>query len=297
MKPNFFEEWHWEITRLCNLRCNHCITSCGLVGGDEILTKDALLAIGRMKKLGCKRIMVTGGEPLARKDILSILEAGKADGMGLRLITNGLTANRNLVFRLSKLLDLIGVSLDGSREETHDALRGAGSFKKACRAISIFSSVMPVSAHITVSAHNIHELGAIIEKASELGATFIHVSEISILGRAEKNKSWLTLSDDQKKNLRKMAERLSSEQNCSCELDLSTVYLGYNGLVYPCSELAVRKPKMFLDNIISEQCVERLLLLADKWSPIQGECCYVMYESRGIVFCLGSGCPCRMIGD
>lgn len=293
---NHFEEWHWEVTRLCNLQCSHCITDCGIAGKNELSTQDALSAVRKMAKLGCKRVMITGGEPLVRKDTIAILEACKSKRMDLRLITNGFTANRHLVSKLSSLLTLVGISLDGATRETHDAVRGIGSFDKACRAISAFSYVLPVSAYITVSGQNIYELEATIEKALELGACHIHVSEVSIFGRALENKSWFALSEDQKNRLIKIAERMAKKQSDKCELDLSTVYLGCDGLIYPCSEIAVMKPKRFLANILSGSCIRDLASLSEKWVSPEGNCCHVIYKGREIVFYLGSDYPCCMIG-
>ncbi|MCX6724450.1 MAG: radical SAM protein [Candidatus Staskawiczbacteria bacterium] len=296
MTTKHFEEWHWEITRVCNLRCNHCITDCGSPEKNELSTHEALTVVDRIARLGCEKVMFTGGEPLARKDIVAILEACKAKGMGLRLITNGFTSNRGLVLKLSSLLDLVGVSLDGVKEETHDAVRGAGSFNKACRAISAFSSVLPVSVHITVSAQNIYEVEDIIKKAMALGAYHVHISEIAILGRALAHKSWLALDRDQKVRLRKIAERMTKRQNRLCNPNLSTVYLSFDGLVYPCSEIALKKPKRFLASILSEQCVEELTSLSSSWVIPNETCCYVVYEGDKVTFCLGSDSPCCMIG-
>ena len=287
-----FNEWHWEITRRCNLRCIHCITACGEVLPDEISTKDAFLAIRSMSNLGCNKLMITGGEPLARKDILAILKACKNRGMELGLLTNGFNVNRYTVSGLSSLLNLIGVSLDGATERTHDIVRGQGSFKKACRAIYRFSKTLPVSVYITVSSNNFGEIEATIKKAVELGASHIHVTEISIFGRANKNRSILALNSDQRKILHRIAEKLAKRIESLCKLDLSTVYLSYNGFVYPCSEIAIKKPNEFLASITSKSCAKDLEVIAKEWIMPELACCYTVYEGTRIFFCLRTENPC-----
>jgi MoaA/NifB/PqqE/SkfB family radical SAM enzyme len=295
MQTNF-EEWHWEVTRRCNLKCCHCITGCGFDFAGELSTDQVLLAVSNMSKLGCKRVFITGGEPLVRKDILVILNTCKSKGMELRLLTNGFTANRYVVSKLSSMLSLVGVSLDGSSAITHDAIRGNGSFEKACRAISAFSDNLPVSVHTTVSSNNFDEIRKIIQKALGLGASYVHVSEISIFGRAVKYVPELALSLTQKKSLRRLAEELAGRRDFSCQVDLSTIYLSYNGLVYPCSEVAIKKPGRSLASIVSDSCVADLSLVSSRWiKPSCAPCCYAVYEGDKTIFCLNSEDSCCMI--
>lgn len=295
--PRVFNEWHWEMTRRCNLRCFHCITACGEAPKDEMSTESAILATRRMAELGCIRLMITGGEPLMREDIFTILKTCKRRGMELGLLTNGLTVNRYVVSELSSLLSSIGVSLDGAVERTHDAIRGKGSFKKACRAISHFSRTLPVSAYIAVSSNNFREIEATIEKARELGASHVHVSEISLFGRADKNRSILALNSDQRKILRRIAEKMAERSNDLCKVDLSAVYLSYNGFVYPCSEIAIKGPSRFLASITSESCVSDLVATAKKWIVPESPCCFAVYQGVGILFCLRTESSCFVVRE
>ena len=290
--PKAFNEWHWEITRRCNLRCSHCITACGEAPDSEMSTEAALLAVKRMAELGCSRLMVTGGEPLVREDILTILKACKSRGIELGLLTNGFTVNRYIVSELSSLISSVGVSLDGAAERTHDTIRGRGSFKKACRAILHLSKTLPVIVHVTVSSNNFREVEATIKKAMKLGASRVHVSEISIFGRAGKNRSVLALDSDQRKILLRLAENKAEGGEYLCKIDFSAVYLSYDGFVYPCSEVAIKKPNRFLADIASESCVEDLVAMSEKWIVPDFFCCYVVYEGPNIFFCLRTENPC-----
>jgi MoaA/NifB/PqqE/SkfB family radical SAM enzyme len=292
---SYFEEWHWEVTRRCNLKCAHCITGCGSDFPGELSADQAFLAIDKMAESGCKRVFITGGEPLVRKDIFAILDACKSKGMELGLLTNGFTVNRYIVSRLSPVLSVVGFSLDGATARIHDAIRGNGSFDKACRAISTFSKKLPVYVYTTVSCNNFSEIREIIRKALELGARYVHVSEVSIFGRAQRNSPRLALDLCQKKSLRRLAERLAVKKDFSCQVDLSTVYLSYNGFVYPCSEVAIKKPDKFLVNVVSGSCVRDLALAQERWITPQVLCCYAIYKSGNVVFCLDSGKPCCAI--
>jgi len=61
---------HWVITKRCNLKCIHCIASTG--SKRELNTKKALEVLNSLYNLGCKKLYITGGEPLIRTDIFEI---------------------------------------------------------------------------------------------------------------------------------------------------------------------------------------------------------------------------------
>ena len=60
----------------CNLRCVYCMPEEGIesIHHDEILTYDEILRICEIvSKLGIRKIKITGGEPLVRKDIVNLI--------------------------------------------------------------------------------------------------------------------------------------------------------------------------------------------------------------------------------
>jgi radical SAM protein with 4Fe4S-binding SPASM domain len=123
----------WEITLKCNLKCFHCEFSAGKALPDELSTDEALNLCDNLKKVGCKRIILMGGEPFLRKDWELIARRIKDLGIELAFITNGYRYSEELFKKLEKLSPVfIGISIDGGSPETHDKIRGVkGSFKRA----------------------------------------------------------------------------------------------------------------------------------------------------------------------
>jgi len=287
-----FKEWHWEVTRRCNLNCQHCLTSCGHSVSGGLTTPEALVAIEVMASLGCTNLMITGGEPLVRSDLFALLNSAFNQGMSLGLLTNGFGVDNKLAEQISGYAKIVGISLDGASEHTHDALRGKLSFQAACCAIKLLADRLPVTAYITVSALNIKELRDIIDFVFELGASRIHVSEVTISGRARENADRLRLRPSQRKLLEQLAEEVSGPGqtvDCHCDADLTSVYLSAEGLVYSCSEVGIQNLGQNLGNITEADFRTRFLAAAQSWQvPIGLPCCYQVWAGERIVFCLNS---------
>jgi len=294
-----FKEWHWEITRRCNLHCQHCLTRCGRPVHGELQTPDAIKAIGSMAELGCAALMITGGEPLTHSDLFILLESSFSRGISIGLLTNGFLVDEQIANQLSAYIKTVGVSLDGVSAKTHDALRGQQSFQFACRAIKLLAVCQPVAVYITVSALNIKEVCGIVDIALELGASRIHISEINISGRAEDNSSRLTLKPKQKELLRRMAQEMTGTGrlvNCFCNADFTSIYLSAEGLVYPCSEVGVQCPNQNLGRITEKGFESKLLQTAQDWqAPIEAPCCYEIWVGEKVVFYLNASDHCTLV--
>jgi cyclic pyranopterin phosphate synthase len=106
-----------SITDRCDLRCRYCCPEQGisLVPHDEILSFEELnRLVAIFASLGVNKFRITGGEPFARKGLLSFLKGmKKIDGVQfLHLTTNGVLASRYLDDLLSAQVDGINLSLD-----------------------------------------------------------------------------------------------------------------------------------------------------------------------------------------
>lgn len=293
-----FKEWHWEITRKCNLNCQHCITDCGLSQKDELTTDEALQAVEVMANLGCKSLMITGGEPLVHTNLISILEKCQKLDIDVQFLTNGIVLNQNLVKQLVGIVEAVSVSLDGSRSEINDLVRGSGSFQKATSAIQLLTEYMPVYVYSTVSKANIGDIENIIEYSQSLGAVGVHFSEIKLAGRAAANFKMFGLSKEQKRSLRLFVKKITRDsENISedCDADFSALYMASNGMVYRCTEIALNHQKFALGNIRNYDLYKRIIKirenLANKPNP---KCCYGIYKGDNIVFCLNNENDCSV---
>ncbi|KAK6182082.1 hypothetical protein SNE40_009846 [Patella caerulea] len=108
-----------SLTERCNLRCQYCMPENGvdLTPKDELLSTDEILTLSRLfVKEGVKKIRLTGGEPLVRKDLIQIIEGlNSFRSLGLEAIgitTNAVTLSRKLPQLKQVGLDQINISLD-----------------------------------------------------------------------------------------------------------------------------------------------------------------------------------------
>ena len=125
-----------SVTELCNLRCKYCMPAEGICKKchEEMLTEDEMIqAVEAAASLGIKKVRITGGEPLVKKNILSICRrVAKVEGVEeLCLTTNG-----TLLSSLAKPLKEAGVkrinlSIDTLNEEKYAAMTRGGSLKDA----------------------------------------------------------------------------------------------------------------------------------------------------------------------
>lgn len=147
-----------DVTDNCNLRCKHCYH---FHGKDDFMTKELSLDVWNKRfndlyKAGVRFILLVGGEPALRFDVLML--ADKIFPF-LYVITNG-------TIKIPKEFNhLLFVSLDG-KQEKNDSLRGKRVFSKV---IKNYSKDKRVVINITITKDNYKELEDILKIANENG--------------------------------------------------------------------------------------------------------------------------------
>jgi cyclic pyranopterin phosphate synthase len=112
-----------SLTDRCNLRCSYCMPSEGLdwLPKPEVLTGDEVTRLVRIgvETLGIREVRFTGGEPLLRRDLVSIIAATASllPRPEISLTTNGIGLDRRAADLHAAGLDRINVSLDTLRPE------------------------------------------------------------------------------------------------------------------------------------------------------------------------------------
>ena len=129
----------WNITNKCNLACAHCYISAGAGsdGREELSLEEAKAFIDDLADMKIPLLMFTGGEPLVRADLWELAEYAAARGLKTAMSTNGTLITKEIASKIKAVgIEYVGVSLDGAKAETHDAIRNQpGSFKKAVEAL------------------------------------------------------------------------------------------------------------------------------------------------------------------
>lgn len=125
-----------SVTDRCNLRCTYCMPQDGveLVRHEDILTYDEILRVcGICAKYGISKIKLTGGEPLVRKGLASLVLGLKTlDGIEqVTLTTNGTLLAEQLSSLMEAGLDAVNISLDTLDEEQYHRLTRQGKLSDA----------------------------------------------------------------------------------------------------------------------------------------------------------------------
>jgi MoaA/NifB/PqqE/SkfB family radical SAM enzyme len=129
----------WNLIRRCNLTCMHCYSiSADINFPGELDTAEVMRVMEDLKAFGVPALILSGGEPLLRKDIFEIAERAKALGFYTALSTNGTLIDAPLAERVHNAgFDYVGISLDGL-EATHDKFRRkAGAYGKSLQALRL----------------------------------------------------------------------------------------------------------------------------------------------------------------
>ena len=123
-----------NLTKRCNLKCDHCYldaTTKAGGGSDELSTEECYRLIDQIAEVnkGCL-LVITGGEPLVRPDILDIARHAVKLGFIVVFGTNGMLINDRMAKTLVEIGVMgVGISIDSLDPRKHDKFRGVpGAF-------------------------------------------------------------------------------------------------------------------------------------------------------------------------
>lgn len=178
----------WEVTRSCNLNCVHC-RAASEKGPyeDELGTDKSMELLEEISSVGSPIVILTGGEPLLRKDIFQIARRGTELGLRMVMATNGTLLNPEIT---SEMIDSgikrVSISIDGATAEAHDKFRRVdGSFQGSIDGIEELKKAgIEFQINTTVTRHNVDQIEKILDLAIELGAAAHHIFLLVPTGRA-----------------------------------------------------------------------------------------------------------------
>ena len=170
----------WNLTYRCNLACEHCYLDAGgtpLVGTEnfadrsELGTEECFRVIDEIAAFApeCLTIL-TGGEPLLRRDILEIVRRASERGLWVVVGTNGVSITENLARRLAEAgARGLSLSLDALDPDRHDRFRMVrGAWRNTVEGAEILNRTgLPFIVQTTAGSHNLGELDAIADFAHD----------------------------------------------------------------------------------------------------------------------------------
>ena len=170
----------WNLTYRCNLACEHCYLDAGptpLVGTEnfadrsELGTEECFKVIDDIAGFAPECVTIlTGGEPLLRRDILEIVQRAAERGLWVVVGTNGVRITENLARRLADTgARGLSLSLDALDPDRHDRFRKVrGAWRNTVEGAGILNRTgLPFIVQTTAGSHNLGELEAIADFAHE----------------------------------------------------------------------------------------------------------------------------------
>ena len=170
----------WNLTYRCNLACEHCYLDAGgtpLVGTEnfadrsELGTEECFRVIDEIAAFAPECVTIlTGGEPLLRRDILEIVRRAAERGLWVVVGTNGVRITENLARRLAEAgARGLSLSLDALDPDRHDRFRKVrGAWRNTVEGAEILNRTgLPFIVQTTAGSHNLGELEAIADFAHD----------------------------------------------------------------------------------------------------------------------------------
>ncbi|MDO9542038.1 MAG: radical SAM protein [Kiritimatiellia bacterium] len=250
---------------LLTYKCNYHCRFCGLTEkipdyekqyGREFDTSQFKRMIDGLVDMGVSAIGFTGGEPLLRKDAVELMTYAKSKKRVVHLSTNGALLTSAIIEALLNIkIDALNISLDGPTEESHDFIRGAGSFisviantRQLVQARNVRRAATLINIVSVVNRKNIADVTDLVRLAKEIGADSVGFMPVLVShGRAKQELSVedLSAADAQIDALIKLKQNdgfIDSSENYLSLFKLAlrglpsplTCYAGYTTMIIDC---------------------------------------------------------------
>ncbi|MBL7053169.1 MAG: radical SAM protein [Candidatus Portnoybacteria bacterium] len=281
-----------ELTNRCNLSCKHCYS---LFKGNKDLGKNAFLkTLSELKKLNCKLINFSGGEPLLLENKIfdyALLTKKILDAQ-VQLTTNGVLINTFNFKKIKKfsIFDNIQISLDGD-ERIHDKIRGFGNYKKSVRGLILLKkNNINVSVMMTINKMNLKHLDNVFSFTQEINADF-SIERFTPIGRGTRffemlsKKEWknvlswameksIDISDPLKIHFVPKRTKNYLKENrviAGCSAGISAVCINVDLNVFPCPRLRIKCGNLFLTGLSNIMKSRKMIDFRNR-NKLEGKC-------------------------
>ncbi|MCI9639186.1 MAG: radical SAM protein [Emergencia sp.] len=203
---NFVKSIHWDITKRCNLRCEHCYNAEKYFeeSSDDYIEKEmgldqCIKAVHSFYDAGFRHIHMLGGEPLAAPYLYEIIKAAKELEMVVTINSNAVLLTPEVQDMLIDLkVDQFASSLDGCTAAVNDSIRGEGTFEKVIKNMKAFNKRIkecnsPLETVIVfcTTKKNLDDLMLLPALANEIGVDLISLTTFIESGQGKENRDEL----------------------------------------------------------------------------------------------------------
>ena len=189
-----------ELTHRCPLHCVYCSNPLELQSrANELDTPTWSRVFREAAELGVLQADFTGGEPLARTDIIELVRAARAAGLYVNLITSGLPLDEaKLDALITAGLDHLQLSFQGAREEIAAEISGTKSHTQKLRVLEwLKSRRVAVTLNFVIHRRNLDQLAEMLAIAESSSATRVEFAHVQYYGWAFANREQLLPTREQ----------------------------------------------------------------------------------------------------
>jgi len=170
-----FTSAHYELTNRCNARCLHC-QRWGWKDVTDPPLAETFSILQNLQDLGVETVTIGGGEPLLYPELAALISRGKAIGMQLGIITNGLYLTEELIQTFCDHVEWVRFSLDASNSATYEVIRGVpNGYERVVRNLKRLlvarrqrgSDTPQIGINFVIQASNYHLLPQVLHLAEE----------------------------------------------------------------------------------------------------------------------------------
>ncbi len=200
----------FELTSRCNFKCEMCYVHEGCEQTDPLSTEDWLKMGEEAKKAGTLFLLLTGGEPLIRKDFTELYLELQKMGFLVALNTNGSLVHNYIDLFKNSPPSRVNISLYGTDDDTYESLCKVRMYKQVVENIKLLKSLgVMVKLNAVFTRENKHQIKAIVDTANEIGVP------VNTTAYAYPQ---VRLNDNYGENRGRMSAREAAQCTLECEL-------------------------------------------------------------------------------
>jgi pyrroloquinoline quinone biosynthesis protein E len=197
-----------ELTYRCPLRCVYCSNPIDYARhADELDTATWQRVFAEAEQLGVVQLNLSGGEPLVRGDLETLIETARALDLYTNLITGGVPLSHERLARFRALgLDSVQLSIQDVTAAQSDRIAGRRSFERKLEVARWVKELgFPFTLNTVLHRDNIERVADVIAMAERLGADRLELANTQYLGWALQNRAALLPTRDQLERAREIA--------------------------------------------------------------------------------------------
>jgi radical SAM protein with 4Fe4S-binding SPASM domain len=201
IRPPFMVSY--SITTKCNLKCKHCYSnSVEQAAPDELSTDEAFRLMDDLSRWGIGLLIIDGGEPLCRDDLLDIIKYASSKGIRTTIGSNATLIDQTMASNMLEAgVMAVAISVDGADAQTHDNFRGInGAFEQTMKGIEACRNAgLPFQLNMVIRKDTLPQIEGMLHLAIDLGANATELFDLVAAGRAKEECEEQVMNPDERR--------------------------------------------------------------------------------------------------